>query len=74
MESSPPLTVLEIQKSFQKFGVADYAVFVLMLVGCSAVGVYYALRGKKHTDAATEYLMGGREMNIFPIAMSLIAR
>lgn len=73
MDSSP-LTVQEIQKSLQKFGAADYIVFVLMLVGCAGVGVFYALRGPKNADAATEYLMGGRNMKIFPISMSLVAR
>ena len=72
MDSSG-LSVEEIQKNLQKFGLTDYIVFVFMLVGCAVVGLYYAFKGKKNADAATEYLMGGRNMSVFPISMSLVA-
>lgn len=64
----------ELGESLQNFGITDYIVFVLMLVGCAGIGLYYGLRGKKNVDAETELLMGGRNMKVFPIAMSLVAR
>lgn len=67
------MNVQEMHLSMQKFGWADYVVFVLMLAGCSLVGVFFAFRGRNSTDAAAEYLMGGRQMSIFPVAMSLVA-
>lgn len=62
------------EKSMKNFGIFDYVVFTFMLVACSAVGLYYAIRGRKVADAESEFLMGGRNMNTFPIAMSLVAR
>lgn len=54
------------------FGWADYLVFVLMLVASAAIGVYYACVGRKKTST-DEFLMAGRNMGTFPVAMSLIA-
>ena len=63
----------EIEMTMKRFGVADYIVFVLMLLVCALIGVYYGFfAGKSQT--ATDYLMGGRNMQTFPIALSLIAR
>lgn len=54
------------------FDFLDYIVFGTMLLLSSLIGVYFA--NSKHSGTATEYLMGGRTMGIFPISMSLIAR
>lgn len=58
----------------ENFGTFDYIVFVFMLLACAGIGLFYALRGKKSGDAETELLMGGRNMKVFPIGMSLVAR
>lgn len=71
---SVPENVEDLQISMQKFGEVDYVIFILMLVGCACVGVYCALGKKDSTDAATEYLMGGRKMKVFPIGLSLVVR
>ncbi|KAL0278354.1 UNVERIFIED_CONTAM: hypothetical protein PYX00_000192 [Menopon gallinae] len=57
----------------RRFVVVDYVVMAVMLIGCSLIGLYLALKGKRNADAATEYLMGGRNMKVFPIALSLVA-
>lgn len=70
-----------IHKSVKLFGLGDYVVFVSMLVMCSAVGVYFGFkdhqtRQKSKTrrgSVALDYLMGGRNMQTFPVAMSLVA-
>lgn len=72
----------QIKTQLQRFGVPDYLVFVLMLIGCVLIGVYFGFIEKKpkqkHKCAKTaeedNYLVGGRNMKIFPVAMSLIAR
>ena len=54
------------------FGPADYAMFAAMMGVSALVGVYYGCY--KRQDTAQDYLLGGKAMTIFPIAMSLIAR
>lgn len=64
------------------FGTADYVVFVAMLLSCTVVGLYFGYedyKKKKKTknhrrgSEAMDYLVGGRNMKIFPVAMSLVA-
>lgn len=55
------------------FGWLDYTLFSLMLAMSALIGVYFGFFGKKQ-DTTIEYLLGGKTMSIFPIAMSLIAR
>ena len=58
-----------------KFAIADYVLFAAVLVVSAGIGVYYMVReflaSKKST--AEDVLMGGRDIGIFPIAMSLMA-
>ncbi|EFX77081.1 hypothetical protein DAPPUDRAFT_106304 [Daphnia pulex] len=49
----------------------DYFLFALTLVVSSLVGIYHAWRGASRSTS--DYLMGGRKMPIFPVAMSLAA-
>ncbi|KAF6211056.1 hypothetical protein GE061_014169 [Apolygus lucorum] len=55
------------------FGIVDYAVFGAMLVLSTLVGIYFAFIAKKKQNNTSQYLMGGKEMGVFPISMSLIA-
>lgn len=73
----------EVRKSLQRFGVIDYVVFIVMLTSCALIGVYFAYKmGRKARkelsatsgDAEKDYLVGGRNMKLFPITMSLISR
>ncbi|XP_065561213.1 LOW QUALITY PROTEIN: sodium-dependent multivitamin transporter-like [Artemia franciscana] len=59
----------------QRFGWQDYLVFGLMLGVSAVIGIYYAIPRKKNTQTSStdEFLMGGRNMGTFPVAMSLIA-
>lgn len=78
--------VIDLHKSLQHFEWPDYAVFLLMLAGSAAIGIYFGFRGKTsksklvrsndHDDSevAQEYLMGGRQMSVIPVAVSLVAR
>ena len=67
------------------FGIADYSVFIFMLVVCSCIGLFFGYKDhRKHNkkgrqknaidnEQALEYLVGGRNMKVLPVAMSLIA-
>ncbi|KAJ8726186.1 hypothetical protein PYW07_000884 [Mythimna separata] len=57
------------------FGVGDYAVFgVLCAVSCAG-GLWYSAVGSKVQKVVDvkDYLLGGRTLSTFPVAMSLIA-
>lgn len=70
------LNVDAVKISLQRFGWIDYTVFLLMLTSCIFIGIYFGFIEKKSkkTDDEDNYLVGGRSMKVFPIAMSLIAR
>ncbi len=83
--SSEKVNVSDFNKSLQHFDWEDYAVFLLMLAGSAAIGIYFGfvekktkkklLRSDRHdSGAAQEYLMGGRQLSVIPVAFSLVAR
>lgn len=55
------------------FAWQDYLVFGLMLLLSAGVGVYHGFFGQQQ-KSTTEYLLGGRNLRAFPVAMSLVAR
>lgn len=65
---------MEDETVTRSFDVIDSIVFAGMLGVSALVGVYQAYKSRKNPDAVREYLVGGQNMSIFPISMSLIAR
>ena len=55
-----------------RFNWPDYLIFALTLVSSLLIGVYHAWKGAG--KSTTNYLLGGKTMSIFPIAMSLASR
>ena len=55
----------------QRFAWLDYVVFVAMFMLCIVIGIYFGFMNKSLSE--DDYLMGGRNMKIMPIAMSLVA-
>ncbi|XP_058020642.1 sodium-dependent multivitamin transporter isoform X1 [Ahaetulla prasina] len=55
-----------------KFTVADYAIFVLLLVFSAGIGLFYALSGGKQRTVQ-EFLLANRSMTFLPLAFSLLA-
>uniref|UniRef100_A0A8C5SY51 Sodium-dependent multivitamin transporter n=2 Tax=Elapidae TaxID=8602 RepID=A0A8C5SY51_LATLA len=55
-----------------KFTVADYAIFVLLLVFSAGIGLFYALTGGKQRTVQ-EFLLANRSMTFLPLAFSLLA-
>lgn len=51
----------------------DYILFSLMLFVSAVIGIYFGFFAKKQSTSK-EYLMGGKEMKVLPIAISLVAR
>lgn len=83
MNEDRGMNVDDVNKSLKRFGVADYVVFSFMLILCSLVGIYFGFKDHKKRQKnklqprrgsdELNYLMGGRNMQIFPVAMSLVA-
>ncbi|XP_055929194.1 sodium-coupled monocarboxylate transporter 2-like isoform X1 [Argiope bruennichi] len=56
----------------KRFDTADYAVCVAMLSVSAGIGVFYAITGSKH-NTTKEFLFGGKNMKIIPVALSVLA-
>lgn len=54
------------------FGTVDYLVFAGMLVVSAAIGMWYAYADRKKNNTQ-EFLMGGRSLSVFPVAMSILS-
>ncbi|XP_035777396.1 sodium-coupled monocarboxylate transporter 1-like [Anopheles albimanus] len=69
------LNVDDVKVSLQKFGLYDYVVFLLMLLSCVMIGIYFGFLKKKAKkgEAEADYLVGNRQMKIIPVSLSLIA-
>lgn len=55
-----------------RFSYIDYAIFIILLILSSLIGVYYGFLSKTKQNTADEYLLGSKKMSLFPIAVSLI--
>lgn len=64
--------IADIIVHLQRFSLPDYLVFIFMLVLCIFIGIYFGFMQKKESTES-EYLVGGRNMMVFPIALSLVA-
>ena len=48
--------------------VLDYVIFLGVLVGSLAIGIYYSFSQR----SSTEYLQGGRRMALVPVSISMM--
>ncbi|CAB3369932.1 Hypothetical predicted protein [Cloeon dipterum] len=55
------------------FSPIDYALFVVLMVSFSLIGIYFGFFAKRKPNTRNEYLIGGKDMSFFPILMSLVA-
>lgn len=51
----------------------DYSIFGLMLGLSTIIGIYFGFCSNKKQDNTAEYLLGSKQMKIFPVAVSLTA-
>ncbi|XP_036322430.1 sodium-coupled monocarboxylate transporter 1-like [Rhagoletis pomonella] len=61
----------DIIAKLQRFSWPDYGVFIAMFVICIAIGIYFGFLNRSLSES--DYLMGGRNMLVLPIALSLVA-
>ncbi|XP_067452778.1 sodium/iodide cotransporter isoform X2 [Thunnus thynnus] len=61
------------QPSRSGFVLADYAVFVVMLLVSMAIGLFQALKKKPQDVTADDFFTGGRSMPAVPVGLSLCA-
>ncbi|GFO41783.1 sodium-coupled monocarboxylate transporter 1 [Plakobranchus ocellatus] len=54
------------------FGIADYVLLGIMLIGSMVIGLYFAVSGTRQ-KSKLEYLLGGRRLTAFPVCLSLFA-
>ncbi|KAI3384999.1 hypothetical protein SNEBB_000302 [Seison nebaliae] len=55
------------------FSVADYVVFSIILLISAAIGIFYIVKGRKEQITTKKMLLGGGDMSVFPVSMSLLA-
>ncbi|XP_066595799.1 sodium-coupled monocarboxylate transporter 1-like [Prorops nasuta] len=53
------------------FGWTDYSLFVILLIVSVLIGIYFGFFSRQ--DSTTEYLLAGKTMGAFPVAMSIVA-
>ncbi|XP_046396600.1 sodium-coupled monocarboxylate transporter 1-like [Ischnura elegans] len=53
--------------------VLDHTLFTGMLVISAVIGIYFAFFAKQKQNTTSEYLMGGKNMGIIPVSLSLIS-
>lgn len=56
----------------KRFSIADYVVFVGMLLASSLIGVFFAWRAR-HNPSSEKFFTGNRKLGMFPVTMSLVA-
>lgn len=64
-------SVLVEEESY--FAIIDYSVFIVILACSLAIGIYFGFFSKE-LNTAEEYLIGGHNMKVVPIAISLMSR
>ncbi len=55
------------------FNWADYLVFALTLAVSLSIGIYYGFKLRFRSATATDLLLGGRQMPVLPVAISIVA-
>jgi len=65
---------MAVEYDFQenRFSVWDYVIFAAILAISSVIGLYHGCTGNKQ-NTTTEFLMAGKSMSVFPVALSLLA-
>ncbi|XP_071451827.1 sodium-coupled monocarboxylate transporter 1-like [Hetaerina americana] len=55
------------------FSALDHTLFVGMLFASAIIGIYFAFFAKQKQNTTAEYLLGGKNMGIVPVALSVIS-
>ena len=60
-----------VTRTKSEFDVWDWLVFALMLAISAGIGIFYAIADRKRKTTG-EFLMGGRNMQLIPVALSIL--
>ena len=63
-------TLFTKQELVEKFGWEEYAILSAMLLISLLIGLYFAFKGQRSN---ADYLLGGKQMGVLPMAFSLMA-
>ena len=63
-------TLYSASELIEKFGWEEYFIFALMLAVSAGIGIFFWWKGQN--DNAS-FLLGGKNMGVFPMTMSLVA-
>ena len=67
-ENLPPV----YPRSENRLSGGDYCVVGALLLLYAAIGVFYGLMKESYTRSQAAYFLGGRQLGIAPVALSLI--
>uniref|UniRef100_A0A336K9Y8 CSON001903 protein n=1 Tax=Culicoides sonorensis TaxID=179676 RepID=A0A336K9Y8_CULSO len=76
------MDILNVTDTLKRFNWPDYLIFMVMLLICCSIGVYFGWEDHKKKSCSTavsrnggalDYLVGGRTMKVLPVSMSLVA-
>ncbi|XP_064640524.1 sodium-coupled monocarboxylate transporter 1-like isoform X2 [Lineus longissimus] len=56
-----------------RFHWADYLLFGLVLLVSAAIGIYYGIIGSKQQQTTKDFFLGGRNMKLLPVTLSILA-
>ncbi|XP_078329162.1 sodium-coupled monocarboxylate transporter 1-like [Crassostrea virginica] len=59
-------------QSKSEFDVWDWLLFGAMLAVSAGIGIFYACIGKRQKTTTSEFLMGGRSLQLVPVAISIL--
>jgi solute carrier family 5 (sodium-coupled monocarboxylate transporter), member 8/12 len=64
---------MEDSKVKLTFSTIDYVLFIGMMMLSFGIGVYFGFIRKKKQNTTAEYLLGSKNMKVWPTAISLTA-
>uniref|UniRef100_A0A146LI51 Sodium-coupled monocarboxylate transporter 2 n=1 Tax=Lygus hesperus TaxID=30085 RepID=A0A146LI51_LYGHE len=62
-----------IEKVIELFDWMEYTVFGASLLACMLIGVWFGFIKKAGQDTVEGYMLGGKQMKLFPVSLSLIS-
>lgn len=70
---SEPETIFDGKNYAALFGWLEYCIFGLVVIMSMGIGVFYGFFNKTNSTAE-DVLVGGRNMPVFPVTLSLVCR
>uniref|UniRef100_A0A1B0CG03 Putative sodium-coupled monocarboxylate transporter 1 n=1 Tax=Lutzomyia longipalpis TaxID=7200 RepID=A0A1B0CG03_LUTLO len=65
--------MIDVNVASQSFSLVDSVILILMLIISLGIGIYHGYANRKTLKTEVEYLMGGKNMSVVPVGMSILA-